>query len=148
MAGSRVDEMYVPAELNIFQLWVGFEEVSHVQQRDLADNRSVQLLDLGCGTFLLAQCRRRSHIRVGLHRWYDIEGRQLETHDRLLSLWRIGHLSHVRNILGQQSPGQCQFQVVLNTLPIPVPDAGRELGYLAVMARDIILVRQMSCLVA
>ena len=72
------------------------------------------------------------------------EGRQLKPDDRLLSLWRIGHLSHVRNILGQQRPGQREFQVILNTLSIPVPDASRELGYLAVMARDIILVRQRA----
>ena len=50
----------------------------------------------------------------------------------------------MRNILGQQRPGQREFQVILNTLPIPVPDASRELGYLAVMARDIILVRQRA----
>ena len=73
---------------------------------------------------------------------------ELETHDRLLSSRRIGHLGRVRNILGQQSPGQCQFQVVLNAFPIPVTNSGSELGYLAVMTRDLILVRQESCLIA
>ena len=64
VAGGRVYEMYVPAKLNVFQLWVGFEKVTHIQQSHLADNGSVQLLDLGCGTFLLAQRRRCSDIGV------------------------------------------------------------------------------------
>ena len=64
VTGSRVYEMYVHAKLNVFELWIGFEKVSQVQQSHLTDNRSVELFDLGCGTFLLAQHRRYSHIRV------------------------------------------------------------------------------------
>src|SRR4249920_192034 len=71
VTSGGVYEMYVPAQLDVFEQRVWLEQISHVQQGDLADHRSVQLLDLGYGPFLLATGPSRGHICVGLHRRDD-----------------------------------------------------------------------------
>src|SRR5215212_6805975 len=79
LAGCRIYEMYVPAELDVVELRIRFEEVSHVQQGDLTHHRTVELSHLNHWTFLLPQRRRRRHVCVGLHLRYDIDRRQFKT---------------------------------------------------------------------
>ena len=44
----------MPAELDVVEFWVSLEQVSHIQQSDLAYDQPVELCDLGWWTFLLA----------------------------------------------------------------------------------------------
>ena len=71
LACRRIDRAYVTGQFHIVEFRVGFEEVSHTKQGDLADYRSVQLGYLGFRTLLLAQRRGGSHVCVSVHRRDD-----------------------------------------------------------------------------
>jgi hypothetical protein len=51
LARRRINGAYVTSQFHIVEFRVGFEEISHVLQGDLADYRSVQLGYLGLRRF-------------------------------------------------------------------------------------------------
>lgn len=84
LPSGRVDRVDVPAQLDVLQRGIGFQQVAHVEQRDLADNREVELLDIGRRTLLLPNLASRADVEV-THGGRDyLDGGQFESNNCLL----------------------------------------------------------------
>ncbi|WP_222595701.1 hypothetical protein, partial [Pseudonocardia asaccharolytica] len=110
--------MYVPSELDVLQVRVGFEEIAHVEKRDLTHDRLVKTSELRVRSPLLPQFARRADERVVRDRRHDVDGRQFEPDDGLFAEWRVGDLRLARDVVGQRRPIEDQLEVGLDALAV------------------------------